>query len=154
MSEGDPRRYLRYLAVERQAARLYRGLAEITDGDRAEALRELADIEDQHAAHWTTLLERNGIPVPPDDGRVDGGDAALLARARALSLDAVLPDLEQAERDGAGMYDDEPDALPTMSRDERQHAATLAGLRTTSRGGPRRHRPSPPPHRPPVPVPC
>ena len=46
----------------------------------------------------------------------------LVARARALGLVAVLGTLEEAEGADAGMYDDEPEALPTMPSDEREHA--------------------------------
>ncbi len=37
-------RYLRYLAAERASSRMYRTLATMTDGDRREALLELAAI--------------------------------------------------------------------------------------------------------------
>ena len=52
MTSNDPRRFLRYLEAERKASMLYRSLAEVSDGERQEALLELADIEDVHAAHW------------------------------------------------------------------------------------------------------
>lgn len=122
-------RYLRYLTAERAAARMYRALADLTRGERAEALRELADIEVRHARHWEELLTASGVEVPADDGALNPADAALLQRARALSLDAVLPDLEAAERDAQGMYDNEPDALPGMADDERVHEQVLRRLR-------------------------
>ena len=50
MTSNDPRRFLRYLEAERKASMLYRSLAEVSDGERQEALLELADIEDEHAA--------------------------------------------------------------------------------------------------------
>ncbi len=121
-------RYLRYLAAERASSRMYRTLATLTDGDRREALLELAAIEDRHAAHWMALLHAAGVAIPQDPGELPTDDAAVVARARQLGLDAVLSDLEQAERDASGMYDDEPDALPAMSDDEREHAAVLQGL--------------------------
>jgi len=123
-------RYLRYLAEERRAARLYRALSSLASGERAEALRELAAIEDRHAAHWEVLLREQGLAVPPPDDDVDPADADILARARALSLDAVLPDLEAAERAAQGVYDDEPDAAPGMADDERIHERVLSRLRT------------------------
>jgi vacuolar iron transporter family protein len=52
----DPKRFLEYLKAERNASLLYRSLAETVDGDRREALLELADIEDKHAAHWIEKL--------------------------------------------------------------------------------------------------
>ncbi len=118
-------RYLRYLDGERRASRMYRSLADLTQGERREALLELAAIEDKHAAHWTTLLQEAGVAIPTDDGRLDPDDAALLKRAEQFSLDSILPDLEQAERDAQGIYDHEPDAAPDMADDERQHERVL-----------------------------
>jgi VIT1/CCC1 family predicted Fe2+/Mn2+ transporter len=125
---GTTDRYLEYLAAERASGRMYRALADMTEGDRREALLELAAIEDRHAAHWMALLHKAGAAIPPDPGALAPDDEALIARARHLGLDAVLGDLEQAERDAVGMYDAEPDALPGMAQDERAHARVLAGL--------------------------
>lgn len=121
-------RYLSYLKSERAARNMYRALAELTTGDRRDALLELADIEEKHAAHWIEQLQAAGAPVPPDSETLEPSDAELLQRARALSLDAVLPDLEQAERDAQGVYDEEPDAAPGMADDERVHEQVLARL--------------------------
>ena len=126
MSKSE--RYLRYLAAEREAAQLYRALADMASGDRKAALLELAGIEQRHAAHWVSLLHVCGADIPPDPGALERGDEALVRRARDLGLDAVLGDLEQAERDAQDMYDAEPDALPGMADDERRHAGVLAGL--------------------------
>lgn len=121
-------RYLEYLAAERAASRMYRALADLTDGDRREALLELAAIEDRHAAHWKALLHTAGTPIPDDPGELEPDDARLLAKAQQMGLAAVLPDLELAERQAQGTYDAEPDALPDMSADEREHAEVLSGL--------------------------
>jgi vacuolar iron transporter family protein len=130
MSSKDPRRFLRYLEAERNASLLYRSLAEVSDGERREALLELADIEDQHAAHWVAKLHEYGVEVPPVPTTLSPDDAALIARARAAGMDGVLEDLEIAEGADAGMYDAEPEALPTMPSDEREHAETFRRLRT------------------------
>ena len=122
------RRYVRYLDAERASARMYRALAAMTDGERREALLELAAIEDRHAAHWMALLHSAGQEIPEDPGELSPDDQAVVARARQMGLSAVLGDLERAEREGAGLYDAEPDALPAMSSDEREHAEILAGL--------------------------
>ncbi len=126
MSKTD--RYLEYLAAERASGRMYRTLAGMTDGERREALLELAAIEDRHAAHWMALLHAAGEPIPEAPQHLSPDDEAVVRRAQQMGIAAVLEDLEQAERDGAGMYDAEPDALPGMSADEREHAAVLAGL--------------------------
>ena len=135
MSTRDPRRFLRYLTAERNAALLYRTLADTCTGERRQALLELADIEDQHAAHWIEKLTEAGIPIPPAPTTLDRDDAALVARARAAGsagMDEVLAHLEQAEGADAGMYDAEPEALATMPSDEREHAETFRRLRTQS----------------------
>ncbi|MFN8183589.1 MAG: VIT1/CCC1 transporter family protein [Candidatus Nanopelagicales bacterium] len=126
MSKTD--RYEQYLAAERASGRMYRALAAMTAGERKEALLELAAMEDRHAAHWMALLHTAGVAIPEDPGELEPDDAAVLARAKDLGIDAVLGDLERAEREAQGMYDAEPDALPGMSEDERQHAGVLADL--------------------------
>ncbi len=130
MSSRDPKRFLRYLEAERNASMLYRALAQTTDGERREALLELADIEDQHAQHWLAKLTEYGVAIPPAPTTLAADDAALVARARAAGMDDVLARLEEAEGEDAGMYDDEPEALPTMPTDEREHAQTFRRLRT------------------------
>ena len=129
----DPRRFLRYLEAERNAALLYRALAETVQGDRRAALLELADVEDAHAAHWVAKLDEYGVAVPPAPTTLDPDDARLVARARAAGLEDVLGHLEEVEGAGAGMYDDEPEALATMSQDEREHAEAFRAMRTTDR---------------------
>jgi len=125
----DPKRFLGYLEAERNAVLLYRALAETTDGDRREALLELAEIEEHHAAHWIEKLEEYGIPVPPAPIDLDPNDAGLLARARAAGLDGVLQTLEEVEGAASGMYDEEPEAPLGMSDDERAHAEALRLMR-------------------------
>ncbi len=124
-------RYLTYLSSERAARNMYRALAELTTGDRREALLELADIEQRHADHWASLIIEKGGTPPDDDAGVAPDDQELLDRARRLSLDVVLPDLEQAERDAQGIYDNEPDAAAGMADDERVHERVLNRLRST-----------------------
>ncbi len=130
----DDRRFLRYLESERDAARMYRALAELTDDDPREALLELASIEDRHAAHWESKLIEKGIPVPPDSGQLQPESAAVLKKAQELSVNEVLPELEESEREAQGEYDDEPDALPGMANDERLHALVLSSLGTHGKG--------------------
>lgn len=133
---ADARRYLRYLESERKAALLYRSLADLVDGDRREALLELAGIEDAHAEHWATLLAENGLTVPPPPTHLDPDDAALLARARGAGFADVLRRLEENEGADAGIYDDEPDAPASMSQDERQHLAVFQRMRAEVEDGP------------------
>lgn len=131
----DARRWRELLAGEREAAALYEGLAAAETGERAEILRELAAVELRHAAHWEGKLRQAGWEVPLA-GRPGLRTRILTGIARRLSLDAVLPLVERAERGDAGLYDDAPDAAPGMAEDERGHATTLAALRSGSGGGP------------------
>ena len=126
---NDPKRFLKYLQAERNASMLYRALAETTDGERREALLELADVEDQHAAHWIEKLQQHGVEVPPAPSNLEADDAQLVSRARSLGLVSVLDTLEQNEGADAGMYDEEPEALPTMPTDEREHAEVFRKLK-------------------------
>lgn len=127
---ADPRRFLTYLAAERNASLLYRALADTVDGERREALLELADIEDEHAAHWVDRLTAYGVPVPPAPTRLDPTNTALVARARGAGFADVLRDLEQAESTDAGVYDAEPEAPASMSDDEREHLEVFAQMRS------------------------
>ncbi len=133
---GDTDRFLRYLDDERAAGRTYRALAELTDGTRRDALLELAAIEDRHAQHWVSLLRERGVEVPEDAGKVADDDRAMLDRARQLGLDAVLPELEQAEREAQGVYDDEEFAAAGMADDERVHERVLSQMRAPDAPGP------------------
>ena len=126
---NDPRRFLRYLDAERNASLLYRALAESTDGDQREALLELADVEDKHAQHWVDKLTAYGVEIPPAPTVLNANDEQLVRRARSLGLVSVLDNLEQNEGADAGMYDDEPEALPTMPSDEREHADVFRALK-------------------------
>ena len=128
MAERDPRRFLAYLQAERNASLLYRALAQTVDGEQREAFLELADIEEEHSAHWIAKLTEHGIEIPPAPTELDPNDAALVARARAVGIDDVLATLEQTEAAAETMYDDEPDAPEQMSREEREHADTFRAM--------------------------
>ena len=98
MSTTDPRRFLGYLEAERNASLLYRALADTTDGERREALLELADIEDQHTAHWIAKCAEYGIDVPPAPAALDPDDAQLVSKARSLGLTSILDVLDASCR--------------------------------------------------------
>ena len=121
------RRWRELLASERDAAALYSRLAESETGERQQIFRDLAAIELEHAAHWESKLRSAGAEVPAP-GRPSLRTRLLGAAAGRLSVQAVLPLIERAERADAGMYDRDPDALPGMAADERAHARTLAHL--------------------------
>lgn len=115
------------LRGEREAATLYRRLADVETGERREVFLELADIEDRHAAHWEERLRLWGASIPSPRSAGLRTRAIGLA-ARRLSTDRVLPLIERAERADAGKYDADPDAPTSMAADERSHARRLAHL--------------------------
>ncbi len=124
----DPKRFLHYLEAERKASLLYRSLAKTVSGDRADALIELADIEDAHAEHWLDKLAEYGVEIPPAPTTLDPADQKLVDTARAAGLNSVLGTLEENEGADAGMYDDEPEALDSMPVDEREHAEVFRSM--------------------------
>lgn len=128
--DKDPKRFLRYLDAERKASMLYRALAQTVTGDRADALIELADIEDAHAEHWVEKLTEYGVEIPPAPTRLDAKDQKLVNTARSTGLNSVLGTLEENEGADAGMYDDEPEALESMPIDEREHAEVFRSMQS------------------------
>jgi vacuolar iron transporter family protein len=126
-NQSSVRRWRELLASERDAASLYSRLAEAETGERQQIFRDLASIELRHAAHWESKLRSAGAEVP-SPGRPSLRTRLLGAAGSRLSVQAVLPMIERAERADAGTYDNEPDALPEMAADERAHARTLAHL--------------------------
>ena len=129
------KRWREMLASERDAAALYARLAEVETGERQDIFRELASIELKHAAHWEAKLRDAGADVPATGG--PSLRTRLLGTAASrLSVNTVLPLIERAEKAGAGMYDNDPDAAPGMAADERGHARTLAHLMDGGRPDP------------------
>lgn len=141
VSKASVKRWRELLAGERDAAALYGRLADAETGERQEIFRELAETELRHAAHWTAKLESAGAEVPAP-GQPSLRTRLLGAAAGRLSVQTVLPLIERAERADAGVYDDEPDALPAMAADERAHAraiSRLVGSRDDDGSDPVRH---------------
>jgi vacuolar iron transporter family protein len=127
VTQDSVKRWRELLESERDAAALYSRLADEETGERQEIFRELAETELRHAAHWSEKLRSAGAEVP-DPGKPSLRTRLLSAAAGRLSVQTVLPLIERTEHADAGMYDDEPDALPGMAEDERAHARTLARL--------------------------
>jgi VIT1/CCC1 family predicted Fe2+/Mn2+ transporter len=121
-------RFREMLESERRSAALYRALAETTEGERCQVFRQLADVEDRHAAHWADKLTELGEPVPGPGG-VGLRGRVLTWLAKRFSVDAVLPLVERAEHADAGLYDNDPDATPAMASGERSHALVLTRMR-------------------------
>ena len=127
VTQAQVRRWRELLASERDAAALYSRLADADSGERQQIFRDLAGIERRHASHWEDKLRSAGAAVPAP-GRPSLRTRLLSAAARRMSVQTVLPMIERAERADAGRYDHEPDALPGMAADEREHARMIAHL--------------------------
>ncbi|MDQ3809417.1 MAG: VIT1/CCC1 family protein [Chloroflexota bacterium] len=121
-------RYGRYLRAEWEAAALYRRLADTEpDAERAAVLRELAGMEERHAARWQSKLSLAGAPLPT--WKPSLRSRALGWLARVAGTRAVVPILERAEAGDEDMYAAEP-AAQDFSLDERTHARVFARLLT------------------------
>ena len=121
------RRWRRRLADEREEAKVYRSLASRRTGDEREILLELADAEERHAAHWSTLL---GDDVgPPHRGDVRMRILAWLARHFGSVF--VLALAQRAENRSS--YDTDLDATRAMAADERVHEEVVRGLAARGR---------------------
>ncbi|MFA7323022.1 MAG: VIT1/CCC1 transporter family protein [Candidatus Nanopelagicales bacterium] len=127
---GDPKRFLRYLEEERKAALLYKSLATSLEGDRREALLELADIEERHARYWIAKLTEAGIDIPDAPTYLHAEDEALVARANAMGVNDVLAHLEEVEVAANSLYDGEPEAPQSMVEDEASHAEAFQRMRS------------------------
>jgi vacuolar iron transporter family protein len=120
------KRYRRYLLAEWEAAALYRRLADADkDQDRAGILRELAAMEDKHAARWQARLEAAGEPLP--SWRPSLRSRALGWLARLGGASAVIPILERAEAADENMYAVDPEAQD-FSLDEELHGRVFQRL--------------------------
>lgn len=128
-SKRDVERYLGHVHNEREAAALYRGLAEIGGRSRRAVFEELAEIEDRHAQFWIERLRAEGVTVPDASGHeISPRTATLLQTARRHSLDLVLPIIEQDEREGMSTYLNDPDAPEHLVSEEAEHARVLGRL--------------------------
>ncbi|MEO6822822.1 MAG: VIT1/CCC1 transporter family protein [Candidatus Nanopelagicales bacterium] len=128
-SQRDVDRYLGHVESEREAAALYRGLAQLSGRTRRGVFTELAEIEDRHAQFWVERLRAEGVTVPAAaEHKIGPRTATLLQTARRHSLDLVLPVIEQDERDGMSTYLHDPDAPEHLVAEEAEHARVLGRL--------------------------
>lgn len=135
MSDNSTRRrYRRHLADERDAAAVYRAMAQRSDGEARRILLGLADAEERHANHWADRLEELGEPRPEVTNASPGWRARMLSMiARRLGVRAVIPLLERQEAAEIHRYDAEPAAPDQMIVDERVHARVVSSLFPTWR---------------------
>ena len=128
MASTDADRYRANWQDEIDSAALYRALAALEDDERlAEVYRRLAATEERHAGVWEAKLRAAGVAVPAR--RPGWRTRLLIAVARRLGTQLVLPtlnDLEQADSRG---YDSQRESRGTaMPAEERSHARLLASM--------------------------
>jgi vacuolar iron transporter family protein len=120
------RRYRRYLLAEWEAAGLYRRLADAEkDPNRAAIFRELAAMEDKHAARWRSRLEAAAQPLPRWKPSLRSRALGWLARIGGSAT--VIPILERAEATDENMYAADPEAQD-FSQDEELHGRIFGRL--------------------------
>jgi VIT1/CCC1 family predicted Fe2+/Mn2+ transporter len=113
---------------EIDSAAMYRALADLEDDDRvAEVYRRLAAAEERHAGFWEDRLRAAGARVP--ERRPGWRTRVLIALARRVGTQVVLPTLNDLERADSRGYDDQPESRDTaMPAEERSHARLLRSL--------------------------
>jgi VIT1/CCC1 family predicted Fe2+/Mn2+ transporter len=120
------KKYQQYLLAEWEAAALYRRLADVErDENRAGVFRELAAMEDKHAARWQSRLEAAGAPLPT--WRPSLHSRALGWLARIGGGNSVIPILERAEASDENMYASDPEARD-FAQDEELHGRIFGRL--------------------------
>jgi VIT1/CCC1 family predicted Fe2+/Mn2+ transporter len=129
VTKKDIDRYLRHVDSEREAAALYRGLAQLSGRRRREAFEELAEIEDRHAAFWVEQLRQAGVTAPSaTEHKLGARTVKLLQTARQHTPDLVLPVIERDEREGMSAYLVDPDAPEHFVTEEEAHAEVLGRM--------------------------
>lgn len=125
-SRDDVRRWQANLKGEWEASALYRSLADAEkDPARANVLRQLAAVEDQHATRWQGYLEAAGAPLPRAGVSMRG--RVLRSAAKRFGVNSVLPMVMANELADVTMYDDQPDAAG-LPRQERSHARVFSAM--------------------------
>ena len=124
----DDSRLLANWRDEIDSAALYRALAELESDRRlADVYGRLAATEERHAEFWEKKLRAAGARVP--DRRPGWRTRLLIAVARRLGTQLVLPTLDDLERADSRGYDEQPETRDTaMPAEERSHARLLRSM--------------------------
>jgi len=139
--EEELARLRSYWLDEVEAAQAYERLAEATDDERTRRLlRQMRDVERQHAARWEARIRELGGELPrPPSGRKARWLALL---ARVAGQDWVFRRLEEAEQRavaayGADLIDPVAAAIAAEAKaDEHEHAIALGVIRRAKTQGP------------------
>lgn len=112
---------------ELDAAWLYDRLAAMSESQPATALRNMAESERDHAAHWISLLD-DEEPATYVEGHHPSLRVRLMAfEARVFGLGYIISQLRRDELVDIQRYVADPDS-GGLAEEEREHRATLAEL--------------------------
>ncbi len=126
-TKADIKRYRTNYQGEVDGVELYRRLSRAEqDPQRAQIFLDLAETEKRHLKIWQDKLRAAGVdpgkPGPSLRVRVLG------ALADRFGARAVLPMVSAMESNGFDEYMSQPEAGPSMARDERSHSRTLSTM--------------------------
>lgn len=128
MAQDELERIRGYVKDEREAALLYRRLAETVQGQDRQTLLELADGEQAHAEHWEQVLHQLGANRLEDDVRLGLRARMALSLGRRFGLVGAMPVLEHHEGREILDYTEDPRAPETMIEEERGHTEMVRSL--------------------------
>jgi VIT1/CCC1 family predicted Fe2+/Mn2+ transporter len=137
MSQDDAvARYRTLWQAEIDSAALYRAMADNeASAGVARVYRELAAMEDKHAAFWVAQLAKHG--VAPGPKRPSWRTRTLAWAARRFGAGTVLPTVASLEVADRNEYTMHPETKGTrMTAQERTHARVLSSLLLDPKGAP------------------
>ena len=129
---------LRSLADERNAAHLYRTLAQVEKNPHiAEVYGRMSAVEERHASAFEQRLQEANLPIPPV--QLTWRTRLLEAVARRFGPEAVLPSLTAMEQKVSQGFQGKPGGadpqLQQMTAEENAHARLLGQItRSAPRG--------------------
>ena len=123
----DLKRFRANLRGEIDGAALYRTMVDSeSNASLKEFYRRLAETETRHGAGWRAQLEAAGVSTaglgPSWRARI------LMLIARRFGSAVIVATIAQRESTDQAMYDDQPEATPAMTADERSHARLFREL--------------------------
>jgi VIT1/CCC1 family predicted Fe2+/Mn2+ transporter len=129
----DIRRFREHLIDEQDGAAMYRALAELAASPEiAEVYRKMAAVEDRHGEVWREKLRAAHAPLPGP--RPGWRTRVLIAFARRMGPEWILPTLTEREKADGARYGTGGAGSAAMARDEGSHARVLSALAESGRG--------------------
>jgi len=130
----DITRYKENLKEERNAARLYRTMsASEKNPELAKLYERLALTEEKHAAFWEQKLAEAGEAIPAV--KIGLKTRVFGFAAKRFGAQTVIPAIARVEKEAAGGYDGQADAMAVnMGAEERSHARIFTALSENGSG--------------------